>query len=207
VRELSVLFWDFDGVIKESVHVKTDAYVRLFGTSADLAARVRAHHESNGGTSRFEKVPLYLSWAGVAATDAAVKFYCAAFGAAVRQGVLDAPWVAGAREYLEANCARQRFVLVSATPQTEMADILATLGIAACFREVHGAPTPKVEAIRSVLRCWNCPPAEALVIGDSRSDYQAALAAGLPFLLRRTPLNRDLQSEYQGQQCENFTGE
>jgi phosphoglycolate phosphatase-like HAD superfamily hydrolase len=207
VREFSVLFWDFDGVIKESVEVKSDAYVRLFGRTAELAARVRAHHESNGGTSRFEKVPLYLSWGGIPASDAAVAGYCAAFAAAVRQGVLDAPWVPGAREYLEANCARQRCVLVSATPQAEIMDILGALGIGACFREVHGAPTPKAEAITSVLRSWACSPAQALVIGDSYSDYQAAVGAGVGFLLRRTPFNRALQQSYHGRQCENFLHE
>ena len=208
MKEHSVLFWDFDGVIKESVEIKTAAFVRLFERyGSEFIERVRAHHESNAGMSRIEKIPLYLRWAGVSPTPQEVLRYCAAFSDAVRAQVIEASWVPGAREYLLGNRARQRFVLLSATPQAEMEYILAALGIADCFREVHGAPTSKVEAIRSVLRRWSCAPNEGLMIGDSRSDYDAAMATGLAFLLRRTPQNRDLQAQYSGAQCENFCDE
>jgi phosphoglycolate phosphatase-like HAD superfamily hydrolase len=206
LRRYATLFWDFDGVIKESVAVKSDAYERLFVPfGADVAARVRAHHERNGGMSRYEKLPLYLRWAGSKGSDEEVSGYCELFSAAVRQGVIDSPWVPGAREYLQANHARQCFVLVTATPRAEIESILTALEIAAFFREVHGAPTSKSEAVQSVLARWNCARADSLLIGDSDSDYAAAKAAGVEFLLRRTALNRNLQREHDGLQCEDFT--
>jgi phosphoglycolate phosphatase-like HAD superfamily hydrolase len=205
VRERSVLFWDFDGVIKESVEIKAEAYQRLFSRFGDeLAARVRAHHERNGGMSRFEKIPLYLGWAGRAASPEDMQRHCELFAAAVRQAVIDSPWVPGAREYLEANHRRQRFILLTATPQVEIEDILEALGITHCFREVHGAPTRKADAIASVLARWRCPRDGALVIGDSQSDHEAAVAAGVDFLLRHTALNRALQLAYMGPQCRDF---
>jgi phosphoglycolate phosphatase-like HAD superfamily hydrolase len=201
-----VLFWDFDGVIKDSVEVKSDAYQQLFcGFGSELAARVRAHHECHGGMSRFAKIPLYLEWAGQASSLAEIERYCELFAMAVRQAVVDSPWVAGAREYLEANHARQRFVLLTATPQEEIEDIVGTLQIAYCFQEVHGAPTAKADAIASVLDRWDLPRAQALVIGDSHSDYEAAVANGVEFLLRRTPLNITLQRRFSGLQCDDFT--
>ncbi len=199
-----MLFWDFDGVIKESVGVKTEAFARLFSPFGEgVVARVRGHHERHGGLSRLEKIPLYLNWAGQAATPAQVAHYCGLFGAEVFQAVVDAAWVPGAREYLQAHCARQRFVLISATPQGEIESILAAVHIAAYFREVHGAPTPKADAVASVLARCSCPPTEALVIGDSASDYKAAAANGVDFLLRRTSLNTDLQ-RHCGLQCDDF---
>ena len=201
----ATLFWDFDGVIKESVNVKTQAFVELFKPfGAAVAARVRDHHEHHGGLSRFEKIPLYLEWAGQTATADEVARYCDRFSAAVRESVIGSAWVPGAREYLEANCARQRFVLISATPQAEMEEIVQALGASHWFREIHGAPTPKRDAIESVLLKWKCAPAGALVIGDSTADYKAAKAAGVEFLLRRTPLNLDLQQLHRGLQCEDF---
>ena len=118
--------------------------------------------------------------------------------------MIDSPWVPGAREYLQSNQGRQRFVLVTATPQDEIEDILAALGLASCFQEVHGAPTSKSDAIESVMARLQSSRAEALFIGDSDSDYAAARAAGVDFLLRRTALNRHLQREYRGMQCEDF---
>ena len=55
------IFWDFDGVIKESVEVKSDAFENLFKSFGDeVAKKVRNHHEENGGVSRFDKLPLYV---------------------------------------------------------------------------------------------------------------------------------------------------
>lgn len=205
MQRYSTLFWDFDGVIKESVDVKTEAYVRLFEPfGRALAQRVREHHELNGGTSRFRKIPLYLAWAGVDPTEEEVERYCRAFSAAVRQGVIDSPWVPGVRDYLAANWDKQRFILLTATPQGEMEDILSTVAISDCFTEVHGAPTEKRDAIVSVLSRLGCERGHALLIGDSRSDHEAAQAAGIDFLLRRTTLNQTLQRSYLGPQCEDF---
>lgn len=201
----TTLFWDFDGVIKDSVAVKSDAFERLFAPfGTELAARVRLHHESNGGMSRYEKFPVYLRWAGLEASEAQVARYCGLFATAVRQAVIDSPWVPGAREYLQSNQGRQRFVLVTATPQGEIEDILAALRLASCFQEVHGAPTSKSDAVESVMARLQSSRAEALFIGDSDADYAAARAAGVDFLLRRTALNRHLQREYHGMQCEDF---
>ena len=206
MRDRRVLFWDFDGVLKESVDVKTRAFVRLFESfGADIARRVREHHESNGGMSRFDKLPLYMGWAGIAASDDAVSRYCELFSAAVFRAVIDAPWVPGAREYLEANHSRQHFVIVTGTPQAEIAQILEQLGIADWFCEVHGAPTAKAAAIQSALASLGCRARDAMMIGDSESDLSAAAATNVDFLLRRTPLNSSLQRSYTGPQCEDFS--
>jgi phosphoglycolate phosphatase-like HAD superfamily hydrolase len=206
VKDRRTLFWDFDGVIKDSVTVKSDAYEQLFVTfGAHVAARVREHHERNGGMSRYEKIPLYLEWAGRKASAAEVSRYCERFSTAVSQAVIDSPWVPGAREYLQANHIRQCFFLVTATPQAEIEAILAALDLLVYFREVHGAPTSKADAIVSVLGRWKLSCTDALLIGDSESDFAAANKAGVDFLLRRTALNSNLQRRYSGQQCEDFT--
>lgn len=65
----------------------------------------------------------------------------------------------------------------------------------------------KRDVIASVLTEQKCTPAVALVIGDSDSDYAAAQAMGVEFLLRRTALNRNLQRQHLGLQCEDFMHE
>ena len=192
-----VIFWDFDGVIKDSVNVKTEAFTSLFlpyGT--EVVTRVKHHHESNGGVSRFEKIPLYLTWAGEPATQVQTKEFCDRFSTLAMHLVIDSPWVAGVHEYLLGNCERQYFVLVTATPQDEIEKILAALDIEHCFREVYGAPTKKNSAIKAVLSIQGYAPAQALMIGDAETDLQAARANSVPFLLRRTPLNLSIQATY-----------
>jgi phosphoglycolate phosphatase-like HAD superfamily hydrolase len=203
-----LVFWDFDGVIKDSVDVKTAAFTRLFlPYGEEIANRIRQHHEANGGVSRFDKIPLYLSWAGEPSSPGQVAAFCERFSQAVLQAVIDAPWVPGVREYLLLHCAEQDFVLVTATPQEEVEQILGALDLAHCFREVHGAPTKKASAIGAVLARRKCAPDQALMIGDAETDRQAAQANAVPFLLRRTPLNLAMQATYGGPMFDNFNDE
>ncbi len=200
-----LLFWDFDGVIKESVQVKTDAFVKLFRPyGVEIAERVRKHHEANGGMSRFEKFPLYLKWAGKAVTPEKIDEYCGHFSRLALQGVIDAPWVPGAEAILRGNSHRQEYILVTATPQAEIEEILAAIDLRACFSEVFGAPLGKKEAIRLSLAARKLDTSECLMIGDAKADYDAALANKVPFLLRRHGSNRGVFANYIGDAVDDF---
>jgi len=208
LRAATTVFWDFDGVIKDSVDVKSAAYETLFlPYGHKISLRVRQHHEANGGISRFDKIPLYLSWVGESASVAQVEEFCNRFSKLVLQAVIDSPWVPGVREFLLEHYAGQYFVLVTATPQDEIQQILDTLDIAICFREVHGAPEKKSTAIGDALRRLKCDPQHALMVGDSDTDLMAAKDNSIAFLLRRTSLNGQLQAHYAGPMFGDLTYE
>jgi HAD superfamily hydrolase (TIGR01549 family) len=208
LQEKQIIFWDFDGVIKDSVTVKSAGYETLFAEyGKKISTKVRQHHEEHGGVSRFEKIPLYLSWAGEVDTSENVQEFCDRFSAIVKQAVIDAPWVPGVREYLLSKNENQRFVLVTATPQDEIEQILQALSIIHCFTEIHGAPKPKTLAVQEVLERLQCSPDRALLVGDSDSDLNAAEANQVPFLLRETQYNKDLQKSYSGPTFEHLNHE
>jgi len=191
------VFWDFDGVIKDSVKVKSDAFKQLFEPFGSLVVnKVKMHHEENGGISRFEKLPLYLNWAGETLSDKLIYEYSTKFSKLVKQKVIDSQWVPGVFDYLEGNYQDRIYFLITATPQNEIVEILHTLGIEHYFNEVVGSPVKKDFAIDKIIRKYSITPDEALMIGDSSSDYEAATSNKVPFLLRRTLLNRSLQEEY-----------
>ena len=203
--QFALVFWDFDGVIKESVEVKTSAFEALFRShGSDVAARVREHNERNGG-SRFEKIPLYLGWAGVPVTDALVADYCRQFSDLALRGVIEAAWVPGVREYLERHRDHQDFVLLTATPQDEIEQILDELDLARYFGAVFGAPTPKSSAIATVIRMRGIDPQRAVMVGDTETDLLAARDNGVQFLLRRTPGNSHLHAAAGIHMCDDFT--
>lgn len=204
---IRLIFWDFDGVIKDSVAVKTEAFVQLFSPfGANVAERVREHHEANGGMSRFEKMPMYLEWAGELVTEHQVEDYCQRFSDAVMDRVVAAPWVAGVETLLRSNPYRQEFVLVTATPQGEVEDILEALDLRRCFSDVFGAPTRKGDAIRLCLARRAIQPAQCLMIGDAMADLDAATENDVPFLLRRHTANQRVFRDYSGAFVEDFVG-
>ena len=199
LKKYSVVFWDFDGVIKDSVEVKTIAYVDLFRPyGKDVYDRVRQHHEVNGGVSRFDKIPLYLEWAGELVTKGKIKVFCKRFSQLVVQSVINSPWVPGAHDYLLTYCEEQCFVLVTATPQQEIEYILKKLNIVHCFYRCCGAPTEKSIAIRDVLQQLKISPKDAVMFGDAETDFKAAQNNDVTFMLRKTAINHQLQAQHTG---------
>ena len=205
IKRAEVVFWDFDGVIKDSVKVKSDAFEQIFlPFGKEIAKKIKIHHEINGGMSRFDKLPIYLDWSGVVPSRQLVDEYAEKFSLLVKQKVIDSEWVDGILEYLQNNYKRQQFFLITATPQQEIEDILFQLKIESYFNEVLGSPIKKSNAIERLLRQYSISPENAVMVGDADSDYQAAQFNNIQFVLRRTDLNETLQQKLECQMVCNF---
>jgi phosphoglycolate phosphatase-like HAD superfamily hydrolase len=204
-----LVFWDFDGVIKDSLKIKADAYVQIFSEYRleDLTRQILFHHESNPGISRFEKIPLYMDWIGINLDETSKNAFIKRYGELVKTAVVSSEWVPGSQEYLLSHCRRQYFVLLTATPQAEIEEIVSLLNIRHCFKEIYGAPFNKASVIREVLSRKECPPTKALMIGDTMGDLMAAEDNLVQFVLRRTSLNYSIQAIYKGHKIDNFHNE
>lgn len=199
LENYSCIFWDFDGVIKDSVEVKSLAYEQLFlEYGSDLIYKVRQHHQRNGGVSRFEKIPLYLHWAGVEHSDSIVDEFCQKFSENVVASVVGSDWVPGVLEFLKRHHAEKRFFLVTATPTNEIKDILNQLELAGIFSDVFGAPIEKDVIVKDIIHKENLDPSCCCFVGDSKSDYTAASVNNIDFILRCTSLNVELQAVHKG---------
>jgi phosphoglycolate phosphatase-like HAD superfamily hydrolase len=205
MRNAKLIFWDFDGVIKDTIEVKTKAFIVLFESyGSDIVALVKRHHEANGGMSRFDKIPMYMQWAGEKLLPSNIQVFQDQFSQLVFQAVIDSPWVPGAEDFLKANLLQQIFVLVSATPQNELEEILKVLDLTNCFNAIYGAPNNKTKAIGDSLAAFSLDPKECLMIGDSEIDHDAAMFNQVPFLLRSHDNNSKLFTSYTGPSLKNF---
>ena len=203
--DCEAIFWDFDGVIKDSVKVKSDAFGQLFlPFGKEVLKKVRDHHKANGGMSRFEKLPIYLEWSGEGLEQKIIDKYEKKFSQMVKQRVIDSGWVEGVLNYLENNYQRQKFFLITATPQQEIEKILSMLNIKHFFKKVIGSPTEKGEAIKQLLYRYKITPNQTIMIGDAITDYNAATENRVSFILRRTAFNKNLQEQLNCQMIKNF---
>jgi phosphoglycolate phosphatase-like HAD superfamily hydrolase len=195
IGQAEVVFWDFDGVIKDSVEVKSMAFEKLFSDyGQNLVDKVREHHERNGGVSRFEKIPLYLSWSNEVVTSKKVQKFCNRFSLLVKQSVIDSPWVYGFLDFIKCYHKAKKHILVTATPIEEIEEILQELNIKHFFYKIYGAPNTKKGAIDETLKSLKIGSEHAIMLGDSVSDYKAAKGNNVLFFLRSTELNKNLQS-------------
>ena len=145
MRQYKLVFWDFDGVIKDSVLAKTNAFRLLFKEHPpELIEQICEHHRTHGGLSRFKKNTSIPRAARDSTCDKNIKIYCDRYAELVVDAVMSSAWVPGAKEYLSLNPHKQIFVLTSATPQLEIEQITKKLKIFDRFKSVYGSPTLKV---------------------------------------------------------------
>jgi HAD superfamily hydrolase (TIGR01549 family) len=192
-EDAEIIFWDFDGVIKDSVKVKSEAFEKLFSSyGQDISKRVRGHHESNGGLSRMEKIPTYLSWANESVSSKNIQEFCNRFSKLVKQSIIDSEWIPGFLEFITNHHNTKKHVLVTATPLQEMHEILHELNIEQFFYRIYGAPDKKSEAISETLTLLKTKPEHAIMLGDSECDFLAAKKNKVLFFLRMTDLNTSM---------------
>jgi HAD superfamily hydrolase (TIGR01549 family) len=208
IKYSEVVFWDFDGVIKDSVEAKSLAFEKLFAIyGPEISKKVRKHHEQNTGLSRFDKIPIYMSWSGEFVSDKSVQEFCTKFSYLVKKAIINSPWVPGFLEIFESNTSKQKHILVTATPKDEIDYILEELGIESFFYKVYGAPSPKKDAISMELINLAIKSENAIMIGDSSNDYEAAKNNNIMFFLRHTDLNKDLHKICRGNTFKDFINE
>jgi phosphoglycolate phosphatase-like HAD superfamily hydrolase len=194
------IFFDFDGVLAESVNVKTEAFRALYAPfGVDVSDKVVRWHEANGGVSRFEKIKIWhREFLGIQLTEGEINEWADRFSDLALQGVLQSPWVAGADDFLMNHSSSYEKWIISGTPDEEMKQIVRLRGIADLFIGVHGSPRKKTEWSGEIITTFGLRPSETVFIGDARSDYEAANAYDLHFILRETPENKTLFNDFKG---------
>lgn len=199
---IRAIAFDFDGVLAESVDVKTRAYVSLFEEyGQDVVSKIVNYHMKNGGVSRFVKLrTIYDKILKKPLSEDKFKSLSEQFSSIVVDKVVSAPWVEGAKEFLEKNKNRYLYFIVSGTPQEELRSIVRRRRMNQYFCEVLGSPKDKVALFQEVLPRFNLTPKETVFVGDAETDWNAAKNMGLPFLWRRIPTDARLLKGYTGPQ-------
>jgi HAD superfamily hydrolase (TIGR01549 family) len=188
LRRTRAVVFDFDGVILESVDVKTRAFVALFDRWPEHADEIRRLHLENTGVSRYEKfVRIHRDILGLPLDDAEKERLGRDFGRLIREEMLSCEFVTGARELLERFAVSYTLFVASGTPEEEMREIVSARGLDRFFKAVYGSPASKAEIMRRILTKHELAPNEVVFVGDALSDYEGARAVDVPFVARIPP--------------------
>jgi len=175
--------------------VKGIAFSRLFGFQKPLLEeKIKKHHFKNSGISRYEKIPLYLSWSDIEVDKQNLFAFAEKFSKEVVDLVVESEWVLGVKSFIRDKSDSHLNIIVSATPQQEIEDILERLNIRKNFIKIYGYPISKEQAVIDCLNELNINPDEACYFGDAKSDLVAARNCNVMFFLRRTKYNSFLEA-------------
>jgi HAD superfamily hydrolase (TIGR01549 family) len=205
---LKGIIFDFDGVIADSVQVKTDAFASLYEQYGNnIVTKVLKHHEANGGVSRFEKIKLYHEYfLNKAITNEEIEELANQFSKLVVKKVIDSPYVPGVLEYIHKCNKKYKLFISTGTPTEEMNQILDGREIAQYFAEVYGSPDKKSVHIERIIKKYDYLPKELMFYGDAKTDINAAKQANVPFVLIKNSFNDKLVKKIKGKIINNFIG-
>jgi len=182
---LKCVVFDFDGVILESLNVKTRAFRDLFREYPEHQEAIVRLHLDNGGMPRFDKFRIiYRDFLRKPLSEAECRELGRRFSELVFDAVIECPFVPGAQEFLEYLHGRVDLYVASGTPHAELCEIVSRRGLEPLFKEVYGSPDTKAAILSRIMREQVLKPEEIVLIGDALGDFQNALQVGVHFIGR-----------------------
>jgi len=192
------IIFDFDGVLAESVHIKTQAFYSMYVRyGKEIANQVIIHHKENGGMSRYEKFPYYhKTFLDIDLSTKDVQTLSADFSKMVIDSVVDSDEVSGALWFLKKYQNKCNYWIVSATPTEEINEIAKRRKISEYFMQIYGSPEKKSSIVKNIINETGLIIDETVFLGDATSDYNAAKDNNIDFMLRQTDENQSLFNRY-----------
>lgn len=176
--------FDCDGVILKSNQLKSDAFAKaLEGEPPAQVLEFVEYHKANGGISRYKKFAHYFNEMYPRPdADAAIEQALGKYAAIVKQGLIDCELIGGVQTALSALQATQVPCAVnSGGDEQELHQVFAARGLDQFFAHIFGSPTPKNDNMQR-LKDLDFFKGRGVMLGDSKSDWQAATLFGLDFI-------------------------
>lgn len=180
---LECLVFDCDGVILESVPVKTRAFGRMAEPYGDEARdRLLMYHKVHGGVSRYKKFEWFFSEVlGKEITPDELKAWGEKYAQLAFEEVCRCELVPGIQEVLDTWKGRLPMYVCSGAPHEELNVILKGRGLDSYFAGIWGSPPNKAILLQNIVRDNHFDPEKTLMVGDAPTDMHAAEQVGTLF--------------------------
>ena len=200
------IFFDFDGVIAESVSAKTDAFKEMYMPyGEEIAAKVSEYHKRHGGVSRFEKFKYFhKELLNEEINQDKIDELAIQFSNLVLDKVINSQEVLGANYFIKEYHNKFKFWIITGTPTSEMEIIAEKRGISNYFLGIHGSPNKKSYWTEYLVEKHNLNRNETIFLGDATTDLEAANFSKTHFALRENEENLEIFKDYMGLRFSDF---
>jgi|TARA_B110001452_G_scaffold266095_1_gene272116 phosphoglycolate phosphatase-like HAD superfamily hydrolase len=206
MQKIKNIFFDFDGVIAESVSAKTDAFREMYAPYGEVIANeVVEYHIKHGGISRFEKFKYWEKrFFNKDISKDRVDELAKQFSNLVLNKVIISDEVPGVNVFIKKYSKELNFWIITGTPTSEIEIIVDKRGLINYFLGIHGSPKNKRYWTEYLLKKHNLKREETLFIGDATTDHDAAVFSKLHFALRENDENKSIFKDYKGNRFKDF---
>lgn len=181
---IKTIFWDFDGVILDSMKIKGDGFVELFKNFSSKDVRIlENYHYMNGGVSRFDKIEYFYNH--VLKKDISKKEILKLadkFSNIIKVNLFDSKnLIDDSMSFIKDNFNNYNFHIISGAENKELNKLCQKLQIESYFQSITGSPAKKEVLVKLTVEKFNYKKNEILLIGDSVNDYEAAKKNNVKF--------------------------
>lgn len=184
MENIKNIFWDFDGVLMNSNHIRNQGFLEVLkGFPTEQVRKLLDFHKRNGGLSRYVKFRYFFeeirqepisdeeikSWA--------LKFSEIMLNSLINQDLL----IKESIHFVKDNYAKYNMHIVSGSDGSELRKICKGVEIAKYFNSIDGSPTPKINLVANILKKRKYSSNHCILIGDSINDLEAANFNDLTF--------------------------
>ena len=193
------IFFDFDGVILDSMHIREYGFKKIFDKfDNDLVEKLLKYHNENGGLSRYVKIKyFYNKLLNKDISEKKIDKYADNFSKIMRKELVNKEYLISTTiNFIKNNTKQYNFHIVSGSDEKELKFLCESLGGFNYFQSINGSHTPKNELVERVLLINNYVANTTVLIGDSINDYEAAKENGIDFYGFNNPDLKNVSKKY-----------
>lgn len=191
IQDYKVIFWDFDGVIMDSMPIRDRGFIEVLKDfPEDQVAALVAFHQKNGGLSRYVKFRyFYEEILKQPITEDQVNALSLSFSEIMLSLLIDESLlILDSVAFIKNNADKFKMHIVSGSDGKELNHICKELGLDKYFISIQGSPTPKTQLVEDLLAKHGYDKKDVVLIGDSFNDYDAASKNDIGFMGYNNPL-------------------
>ena len=201
--QIKTIFWDFDGVILDSMPIRDFGFVKIFEEfDKELVDKLLEYHTLNGGLSRYVKIRYFYNiLLKKDVSDEKVQELADKFSTIMRNELTNKKYlIKETVDFIEKNYQNYNFHIVSGSDEKELNYLCKELDLTQYFKTIEGSPTCKNDLVKNILAKYNYNSNECVLIGDSINDFDAANVNGIKFYGYNNEKLREMSKVY----LENF---
>ncbi|EIQ3300034.1 HAD family hydrolase [Campylobacter coli] len=184
IENIKNIIFDFDGVILDSVELKTQAFAELFKEfPKNKVQELVKYHIQNGGISRYHKIQYFFeNILCEEISDKEILNYAKLYSQLTKEKLCNPKYIIKETfEFIKKNQTHYNMHIASGADEQDLIEICKMLDLTQYFLSIHGSPTKKEILVKNLLISNNYKNKETILIGDSVNDFQTALKNNIYF--------------------------
>jgi phosphoglycolate phosphatase-like HAD superfamily hydrolase len=171
------IIFDFDGVILDSVPVKTEAFRVLFDHyDKNMVDTFIDYHLLNGGMSRYLKIRYFFEQLlGQDISEKNIIQLAEEYSELTKRELAQQQYIIqDTITFIKQNYQTCRMHIASGAAEDDLNFICDTLDLTQYFFSIHGSPQSKDKLVKEIIESNQYIKDETILIGDSINDLDAA---------------------------------